>query len=196
MSDTLAPCRVLVVCTGNVCRSPFAATLLNHYLGPAFEASSAGTRALVGQPMTAQMAQLAKEAEAPDPLHRARQLDAAMLEHSELVLTATRSHRSDVARMAPGRISVLFALAEFARLIDDLAGSGSFRLGGENGIRELIPAVAARRGYADALDEPRDDDIVDPYGGSDELYRTSALQIAVAVDRISGALDRLARTDA
>ncbi len=36
--------RVLVLCTGNSCRSQMAEGLINHYLGTAWEAYSAGTR--------------------------------------------------------------------------------------------------------------------------------------------------------
>lgn len=195
MPDAPAPFRVLVVCTGNICRSPFAASLLSHYLGPAFEVTSAGTRAMVGEPMTEQMEFLAEEAEAPDPFHRARQLEASMVEAADLVLTATRQQRGDVARLAPARISVLFALTEFARLLDDVADAGEFRLLGASNLLELVPAVAGRRGLALPPADPADDDIVDPYLRSEETYRTSALQIAVAVDRITGAFQRLARTD-
>ncbi|GMA87571.1 hypothetical protein GCM10025868_28210 [Angustibacter aerolatus] len=48
-----APARVLVVCTGNVCRSPLVERLLRQRLGTdAVDVSSAGTQALVGEPMT------------------------------------------------------------------------------------------------------------------------------------------------
>ena len=49
------PVRVLTVCTGNICRSPYAELLLREGFGwarpGAFEVTSAGTHALVGRPV-------------------------------------------------------------------------------------------------------------------------------------------------
>ena len=45
---------ILVVCTGNVCRSPYIERRLRHELaGTGIEVTSAGTRALVGHDMDA-----------------------------------------------------------------------------------------------------------------------------------------------
>ena len=53
--STADPIRVTMVCTGNICRSPYAAVLLRQGLAwarpGAFEVTSAGTHALVGRPM-------------------------------------------------------------------------------------------------------------------------------------------------
>ena len=53
--DTSAPVRILTVCTGNICRSPVAERLLQAGLNQAvpggFVVASAGTRAMVGEPM-------------------------------------------------------------------------------------------------------------------------------------------------
>ncbi len=192
MATDLGAFRMLLVCTGNICRSPFAASLLRHNLGPAFEVSSAGTRALVDEAMTAEMQELALEAEAPDPDHRARQLEAGMIERADVVLTMTRRHRAEVAKLAPARIPIVFTLAEFGRLLENLADDGGFRLRGPVELSQLVSAVAARRAYAPAPADPADDDVVDPYRRSEEIYREAALQIAVAVDQLTGGLRRLA----
>ena len=47
----MAAYRVLVVCVGNVCRSPLGERLLAARLGDGFEVTSAGVGALVGEPM-------------------------------------------------------------------------------------------------------------------------------------------------
>ncbi len=55
--DPSGPVRLLTVCTGNVCRSPYAAALLGAGLDwarpGAFRVASAGTPALVGRPVDA-----------------------------------------------------------------------------------------------------------------------------------------------
>ena len=45
------PFRILTVCTGNICRSPVAERLLQAGLGDAVAVSSAGVRAVVGDPI-------------------------------------------------------------------------------------------------------------------------------------------------
>mgnify|MGYP002738687724 CR=1 FL=1 len=54
--STISPYRILTVCTGNVCRSPAAERLLEHTLNPSVTVRSAGTRALVGEPIHPPMA--------------------------------------------------------------------------------------------------------------------------------------------
>ena len=52
---------ILTVCTGNLCRSPAAERLLASKLGPTVKVSSAGTHALVGQPISEPMAALLRD---------------------------------------------------------------------------------------------------------------------------------------
>ena len=56
-----SPFSILVVSTGNVCRSPAAERLLQQRLGPTVTVESAGTFGLVGEPIAAPMAQLLAE---------------------------------------------------------------------------------------------------------------------------------------
>jgi len=84
--------RVLVVCTGNVCRSPFAELLLRARV-PDLEIASRGIDALEGSPMEGQMRTLleARDVDASD--FRARQVDAADLD-ADLVLTMSARQRA------------------------------------------------------------------------------------------------------
>src|SRR5882762_10224905 len=97
--------RVLFVCTGNICRSPFAETLARHLLDQAlgaaatgFEIASAGVDAVVGGPMYPDTrAALApwNLCEAAD-VFLARQLTQADLAGADLIVGATPGHRSAV----------------------------------------------------------------------------------------------------
>ena len=66
------PFSILVVCTGNVCRSPAAERLLASKLGSTVQVASAGTHALVGQPISEPMAALLRDSDlSRSPLKRA-----------------------------------------------------------------------------------------------------------------------------
>ncbi|KQY42810.1 protein-tyrosine-phosphatase [Cellulomonas sp. Root137] len=202
-SDLAEPLRVLVVCTGNICRSPAAERLLAAGLGaayrgrdaagglaPAIEVGSAGTGAMVGHPMTDEIAALVA-AQGVDPRNfEARQLVAGMVQQADLVLALTRRHRSAIVELAPAAVRRTFTLRELARLATDVDPA---TLPGSNAttadrLRALIPVAAARRGLA--AHRPADDDVVDPYRGDAALYEKSFGQLLPAVETIVAAVRR------
>lgn len=91
---------VLVVCVGNICRSPVGERLLSASL-PGITVGSAGLGALVGQPADP----LATEAAAAQGIdlggHVARQLTAALGARHDLILVMERDHRRDIAQTLP-----------------------------------------------------------------------------------------------
>lgn len=186
--------RVLTVCTGNICRSPMAERLLRAGLTERFgddaaqvEVTSAGTGALVGRPMAVHAAQQLRGLGGDGEGFEARAIQAELVAQADLVLAMTREHRSLVVRLHPGATRRTFTLRELARLVsmvapDDLPESFADD-GPADRLRTLLPAAAAKRGFAPVLD-PADDDVVDPYGGRQELYATSAGQLAPAVRTI------------
>ena len=104
--------RILMVCVGNICRSPTAECLLRDRLpagGP--EVSSAGLRALVGEPMEVTAAALLHEHAVDASGHCARQLTTPELLHqADLVLVMEKSHIATIGRMAPqasGKVMLL-----------------------------------------------------------------------------------------
>lgn len=184
MSDVPQPAaRLLVVCTGNICRSPAVERLLAAGLAGADVAvGSAGTRAVVGHAMSAPMVPLVEAAGARADGFAARQLTAELVREQDLVLTATRAHRSAVAELVPSAVRRTFTVRELARL---LTATGP--LPGETvaeRLRAVPTAVTAVRAASAAVD----DDIVDPIGRSDAVYRESFEQIAPAVAVIVAAL--------
>ena len=93
---------ILVVCLGNVCRSPVAEFLFRRELGERdIRVSSAGLGALVGQPMDENAMALLKERGIDASEHRARQLEPSMLREADLILAMEQRHLNSVARLAP-----------------------------------------------------------------------------------------------
>ncbi len=89
------PDRVLAVCTGNICRSPFAERYLRRLAavgGVELRASSAGTHACPGTRATPEARLAASEFGVDLDGHRARSLLLQDLEDASLVLAMTPSH--------------------------------------------------------------------------------------------------------
>jgi protein-tyrosine phosphatase len=92
--------RILVVCTGNICRSPVAAALLRQRL-PSRQIDSAGLGALVGQPAAPQARALA-EADGLDVAdHQAQQLTPELINAHDLILVMSDGQRRAVGEVAP-----------------------------------------------------------------------------------------------
>jgi protein-tyrosine phosphatase len=172
--------RILAVCTGNVCRSPMTERLLQAAVGPSVAVTSAGTRALAGQDMTAETAALVRNHGGDADHFAARQLDSGMLRELDLVLALTREHRSAVLDLQPRLLRRSFTLLEFARLID-VAGSDA------SGFDELVSACAAHRTMG-RPDDPSLDDVIDPFGHDGTVYARTAEQITRAVSSITARL--------
>lgn len=112
--------RILVVCRGNVRRSPAAAAMLSAGGLTGFAVVSAGTEALVGDGLDQTMAAELRAREIAVPDHRARVLTPREVERADLVLTLERSYRSEVVRMVPSAVRRSFTLRELAALLAEL----------------------------------------------------------------------------
>jgi protein-tyrosine phosphatase len=177
---------ILTVCTGNVCRSPAVERLLSSKLGPTVHVASAGTHALVGHPISEPMAALLTSAGIEETPFEARRLSEQLLKEADLVLPLTRAQRSLVVELWPAAVRRTFTLREFARLVSRVdpsalpAGTPAERL------RAAIPLAAAERGRERT--SPDQDDVIDPFRLSEEVYADSFAQITSAVEVIVGVL--------
>lgn len=111
--------RILVVCIGNICRSPTAEFLFRERLKHrGIHVSSAGLKALVGRPMDDNAMQILKEHGIDATEHRAQQVDPAMLRKADLILSMERKHLAAVARLAPEVSGRLFLLDKWNNASD------------------------------------------------------------------------------
>ncbi|MHA7282228.1 arsenate reductase/protein-tyrosine-phosphatase family protein [Arthrobacter sp. TMS2-4] len=175
------PFRILAVCTGNICRSPMVERLLQANLARIapgeFDVSSAGTGALVGNPVDPQVAGFVRIFGADSQNFAARQLDSSILDGKDLVLTLTRAHRGRVIEMNPSLLRKTFTLREFSRLLSPLDGDPS--LTGPDRWRSILPRVIRARTVHPA--DPSHDDVVDPYRRPDAVYQQMVRELVPAV---------------
>jgi len=107
-----APRRVLLVCTGNVCRSAMAAAFLREHLralGCAdIEVASAGTHAERGRAALPEAVQAVAAIRGDLAAHHSTPLDLVAAREAELVLCATEAHRAHILDrwpdVEPGRV--------------------------------------------------------------------------------------------
>lgn len=187
--------KILTVCTGNICRSALAEGLLRKVLrGLPVEVSSAGTGALVGESMPDPQLRIAADLGVEDaPQHRARQLDASMLEEADLVLALAREHRRAVAELLPKASRTTFTLREFARIAEGISTDEVDSLArGAQGMREVVGVATQLRGSVIPPETAEDDDVIDPYRQSVEIYQQSAAQLIPAVNATVALLRRAA----
>ena len=96
--------RILMVCVGNVCRSPMAAALLRDRLGRrgvVLGVESAGISALVGRSAEPTAQELMRDRGLDISGHRARQLTPELIRSFELVLVMEASQQPEVEAILP-----------------------------------------------------------------------------------------------
>jgi protein-tyrosine phosphatase len=91
---------ILVVCRGNICRSPVAAAMLAGCL-PSHKVSSAGLTACVGEGVDPLARQLAEADGLDVSQHIARQLETALIDQANLVLVMSSEQRRMIANQWP-----------------------------------------------------------------------------------------------
>lgn len=179
--------RILYVCTGNLCRSPYAELLTRHLLerrlggrAAQFDVSSAGVAAAVGSPIHADTRDQLPWALRGAATERfaARQLDQTMIEQADLVLGLAREHRSLTVAAVPRAQTKAFSLLEFVRLgqVVDVTGLPAAPV---ERARALVRDARMMRSRS-LLRRPEDDDVPDPIGQPKRAHRHAAARIAPA----------------
>jgi protein-tyrosine phosphatase len=179
---------ILVVCSGNICRSPIAEGLLRRALvrrldDAAPAVGSAGTIAVDGAPAMRESIEAARERGVDIHAHAARRLTGELIGSADLIVGMAAEHRDAVARLVPGAVAHTFTLKELTRLLEIEPAANPDR-----SLEARIGDAADAR--ARGVGSNRfDEDIVDPLGMPLETYRAIAWELDEWTDRLVAALD-------
>ncbi len=185
--------RILTVCTGNICRSPLAESVLRQDLPEQyFSISSAGVMAVPNGKVPEPQIAIGRGIGITDlEYHRAQSLVPGKLGIADLVLGMSRGHRRKVARMDPLAVRKSFTLREFAHLaqyitpedvedcLPDSAGA----------LHAAVEAVARKRGMVPPMASPDEQDIVDPFRQSKAVYKLSRDMLVPAAETTAAYLN-------
>lgn len=130
---------------------------------PDFQASSAGTRAVVGHPVHPEATLVLEQFGAGAADFAARQLKPSIAAGADLILTMTVAHRDAVLELAPRLLKRTFTLSQAAYLVSECGA-------------QTIAQLAELRPQAAPAD--RHPDIADPIGQNSEVFSTVGAQIA------------------
>lgn len=121
--NSVEPCSsILVLCEGNLCRSPIAAGLLQNALGPGFRVASAGLAARAGCPPDPEAVRLMAGRDLDISGHASRPVTPAMVLEAGLILVMDPRQKDWCTALAPtarGRVFLLGHWRNPPEAIDD-----------------------------------------------------------------------------
>lgn len=186
--------KILTVCTGNLCRSPIAAQLITHkFSDRELSVASAGVRARSGVSMPQEAASISLSRGVPVEhvsRHISRSLSEADLRSVDLVLAMAREHRRAVVEVAPSALRVTFTLRELSRLMTFTTDAQLVEIAkaapqdASSRLAAMLTVVSAGRAVQPPLNTPQDDDVIDPYGGSHDVYAACARQLDTSLPEV------------
>lgn len=170
---------VVFVCTGNRCRSPYAAVVLESLTGGLpVTVSSEGTLDAPGHTSPPELVDIAAGRRLELEHHRARPIGPGSLSDADLVIGFSFHHVAGSVIDGGADRSVTFTLPELVRLLVEAEPA------------EDLPPIERAREMLRRADELRDsampsrEEVADPFGGPRRAYETMANEIDDAIEAI------------
>lgn len=112
---------VLLVCTGNSCRSVMAAGLLKKLLKAKgnYNIITAGTAAIEGMPPTSEAIQAMSEQNIDVSGHKSSPLTDEMIRQADLILVMEKRHKENILGRSLRAQSKVYLLSEFGRIASE-----------------------------------------------------------------------------
>lgn len=177
----LAAIEILVLCTGNVCRSPMAEVLLRHHLAERGVEAGVSSAGLLFDDHEASAHAVTVLGDRGIDLsgHRSRRITADLLSSADLLLAMERRHVREAVVVAPAIFPRTFTLKELVRRGEQIG----HRAPDEDLSAWLARAGAGRRPAA-VLGASPDDDVEDPIGRPIERYDRTAAELDDLTSRL------------
>lgn len=176
---------VIVICTGNVARSRYAASLLQRRfeeLPPGqVDVRSAGTEAREGMPVEARTLESLRRHGIQVPMAPSKRLRADMLAEADLVLGATVEHIRHAMTLSPSTLHRTFTLTGLAAILECLPEDEILGASRPGEVMRRVIRQAARHRTLGLIGK----DIPDPYGQSDSVHAVMETMVEDAVARIA-----------
>ncbi len=177
---------ILVVCTGNICRSPIAEGQLRDALAARFgdlapAVSSAGIMGWEGSPAQPESVQAAAERGVDISSHVARLITTALIEQADLVVGMAPEHREAVATLDPEAVDKTFTLKELVRLLEQTP-QAAVATDPHHLVERAAEASGLRQGGF--VGNPQDDAVADPLGMPITSYRAIAWELEGWIGRL------------
>ena len=176
---------VLLICTGNIARSPMARALLQQALdqaGVVASVESSGTMDWL-RPAEPEAIEALAEMGLDISSHLSRPLAAEQIRSVDLIIGLAREHVRDAALLCPDALSRMFTLKEIVRRSGDVMGPGSSET-----LESWLGRLAADRTLDSLLGDSPIDDIIDPIGLPVSEYRDTAAEISQLTTSLAASL--------
>jgi low molecular weight protein-tyrosine phosphatase len=181
---------ILLVCTGNICRSPMAEGFLRRELRQrgidGIRVESSGLSGWDGSGATNEAVEALTEYGLDISGHAAQRLTRDMAEGADLIVAMSAEHREGVSHLVPSTAARTFTIKELVYLLESspveaVQGSAAQQL------KASVDAATAVRDEAPEV-ELLDEDIADPLGLGIESFRATAWELEGLSKRLADGL--------
>ncbi|MDQ4134389.1 MAG: hypothetical protein M3179_14580, partial [Actinomycetota bacterium] len=172
---------ILLLCTGNICRSPVAEALLRQRLvdlGVDARVRSAGLLR-AGQPASEYGQEILQARGLDLSQHRSRTVTREILRGAHLVVTMAREHVREAVVAAPEAWNRTFTLKELVRRAEQVGPRSP-----DESFDTWLARVGAGRTPADLMGSSTADDITDPLGMPRSAYEQMVTELDDLLDRL------------